>query len=55
MDVAAMSVVMKNSQVRQAASTAILQKVMDVNKQQMQKMLEMSVEPHIGGNVDIRI
>ncbi len=55
MDVAALSVVMKNSQIRQSASTAVLQKVMDISKDQMQKMLEMSVTPHIGGNVDIRI
>lgn len=46
---------MSQNQIRQNASMAVMKKVMDVTQDQMAKMLEMSVSPHLGGNVDIRI
>lgn len=55
MDIAALSVVMHNSAIKQNASMAVMKKVMDLNKESIQKTLEMSLTPHIGANVDIRI
>lgn len=55
MDVAALSMAMHQSQIKQAVSISVLKMAMDSETQSMQKMLEMAVTPHIGGNVDIRI
>lgn len=58
MDIAALSVVMHQSRIRQAASLSVMKRVMEmsqVHMQEMQKMLEMAVTPHLGANVDIRI
>ncbi len=55
MDVAGISMLASQSQIRTDASMAVLKKVMEVSQEQLAKMLEMSVEPHLGANVDIRI
>lgn len=55
MDIAALSMAMHQSQIKQAISISVLKMAMDSETQNMQKMLEMAVTPHIGGNVDIRI
>lgn len=55
MDIAALSIAMHQSQIRQAASVSVLKMAMDSEKIHMQKLLEMAVTPHIGANVDIRI
>lgn len=58
MDVAALSVVMANQQVRQQAGVQLAAKVMDTAKVQSQeliKMMEQSVTPDIGRSIDIRL
>lgn len=59
MDIAGLSVVMKNQQVRQDASFAVMNKVMDVVKQQgeqLSEMVDQSSAPHptLGSNIDLR-
>lgn len=55
MDIAALSIAMHQNQLQQAVSISVLKMAMNSETQNMQKMLEMAVTPHIGGNVDIRI
>lgn len=55
MDIAGISMLVSQSQVRTDASMAVLKKVMDASQDQLAKMLEMSVSPHLGANVDIRV
>ena len=58
MDIAGVSVYMKQSQLAQQASIAITRKIMDVseqNSQQMIQMLEKSFNPDLGNNIDIRV
>lgn len=58
MDIAALSAVMMNSQVRQQASIQVAAKVMDTAKVQgaeLVRMMEQSVTPHVGRSVDIRL
>ncbi|WP_163539829.1 YjfB family protein [Gracilibacillus sp. YIM 98692] len=57
MDVAAMSVIMSQSQVKQQASVSLMDKALNQAEQQssdMVKMLEASAQPHKGGNIDIK-
>ncbi|CAM3280840.1 MULTISPECIES: YjfB family protein [Saccharibacillus] len=57
MDIAALSVAMSQTAFRQQASTQVMNISMDQAKQQgeqMAKMLETSVAPHVGGSIDIR-
>lgn len=58
MDIAALSVVMANNQVREQASISIAAKVMDTAKVQSSeliKMMEQSVAPDIGRSIDIKL
>ncbi|MGY0691264.1 YjfB family protein [Virgibacillus sp. FSP13] len=62
MDVAAMSVVMANSQLRSDASLAIMDKSMGVMEQQGQQMMEMLqksavpvTHPTLGNAIDVKI
>lgn len=55
MDIAALSVVMHQAQFRQDASVAVLKKVMDTAEDNMARMLETAVNPHLGGNLDLKI
>lgn len=58
MDIAALSIGHQQSKVAIQSSLMVLKKVMDGGEDQMQKMVKMmenSVTPHLGGNVDIRI
>lgn len=65
MDIAALSVIMSQGQVRQQADLSVLKLAMDVASTQgammtallgeTAKSLEMSVQPHLGGSVDIRV
>lgn len=58
MDIAALSAVMANQQVRQQASISVAAKVMDTAKVQsaeLIKMMEQSVTPDIGRSIDIRL
>ncbi len=57
MDVAAMSVIMTQAQVKQQASVSLMDKALDQAETQssdMIKMMETSMQPHLGGNVDVK-
>lgn len=57
MDIAALSMVLSQANVRQEATMSVMKKTMDQaesNGQSLVKMLEQSVQPHIGGSVDIK-
>lgn len=57
MDIAALSMVLSQASVRQEATMSVMKKTMDQaesNGQNVVKMLEQSVLPHIGGSVDIK-
>ena len=63
MDIAGLSTIMKTSELQGQVGTAVLSKAMNVNEElgaglvQMidAAAMEQSVNPHIGGNIDIRI
>lgn len=57
MDIAALSMVLSQASVRQEATMSVMKKTMDLaesNGQNVVKMLEQSVQPHIGGTVDLK-
>ncbi len=57
MDIAALSIGLKQAQLVQAASTSIMKKAMDtaqVQAQDMLKIMEQSVRPQVGTTVDIK-
>lgn len=57
MDIAALSMSLSQMNVRQEASVLVTKKVMDqaeTNSASVVKMLEQSVQPHIGGSVDFK-
>ncbi|WP_208587574.1 YjfB family protein [Gracilibacillus suaedae] len=57
MDIAAMSIAMNQSQVKQQASVSLMDKALDQAESQssdMVKMLESSMQPHLGSNIDIK-
>ncbi|UOQ85190.1 YjfB family protein [Gracilibacillus salinarum] len=57
MDVAAMSIAMNQANVKQQASISLMGKAMDQAETQsnsMIKMLESSMQPHLGKNIDIK-
>lgn len=65
MDIAAMSTMLSQSSIQQQASLSVLKLSMDTAKiqavnmaemlQQSTKDMEMSVHPHLGGNIDIKL
>lgn len=58
MDIAALSMSLSQMNVRQEASVLVTKKVMDqaeTNSANVVKMLEQSVQPHIGGSLDLRL
>ncbi len=58
MDIAALSISMKQASLAQQVSIAVTKKVMDtaeVNAQALTKMMEQSVNPNLGKNVDISV
>lgn len=58
MDIAALSVVMKNADLTQNVSLAVTKKAMDVsegNAQDLIKMMELSVNPNLGSTLDIKV
>ena len=64
MDIAALSMTMKQGQVQQAASVSVLKMAMDNAPQNgedftrmiqsVTRVMEQSVTPHLGNNLDIR-
>ncbi|HHY64533.1 MAG TPA: putative motility protein [Clostridiaceae bacterium] len=58
MDIAAMSISLHQARLSREAGIAVLKKAMtstETMAQDLLKMLEQSVTPHLGQNVDIRI
>lgn len=58
MDIAAMSTIMAQSNIKQLAGIALTKKVMDIAEVQntnMIKMMEQSVNPNLGSNIDIKL
>lgn len=58
MDIAALSVVMANSQVRQQVSVQLAAKVMDTSKTQADALIrtmEQSVQPNVGKSIDVNL
>ncbi|WP_105619828.1 YjfB family protein [Vallitalea okinawensis] len=58
MDIAALSTAMSQMSLAQEVSVAVTSKAMDMTEQTgdaMRHMLEQSVTPHIGGNIDIQV
>lgn len=58
MDVAAVSTIMAQNQIKQQAGIQLAAKVMDIAKVQsaeLIKMMEQSVTPDIGRSIDIRL
>lgn len=58
MDIAAISTIMAQGRVKQQAGIALAKQVMDVAKVQNQniiKMMEKTVTPHKGVNIDTRL
>ena len=56
MDIAGYSVAHASANVQQSVSVAMLSKTLDVQQMQgdqLTKMMEMSVNPSVGGNIDI--
>ena len=57
MDIAALSMSLSHMNVRQEASVLVTKKVMDqaeTNSASVVKMLKQSVQPHIGGSIDLK-
>ncbi|WP_142827609.1 YjfB family protein [Planococcus soli] len=57
MDIAALSMAMSQMNVRTEANVSIMKKTIDqaeTNGQDVVKMLEQSVRPHVGSRLDIR-
>lgn len=65
MDIAAMSTMISQSSIQQQASLSVLKLSMDSAKvqaadlaemlQQSTQAMEISVNPHLGGNIDIKL
>ncbi len=58
MDVAGLSTIMKNGQLMQDVSVRVLSMSLDnleAAGDGMRKMMEMSVNPSVGGNIDISL
>lgn len=65
MDIAALSVLSQQAQVKQQASLSVMKMVMDSSTQQTQsvletvaettKALELSVNPQLGNNLDVSV
>ena len=58
MDIAKLSIMMSQSQLKQQASISVMKQTMDhaeMQSEQMIQMLQQSVQPHLGGNIDVRV
>lgn len=58
MDIGALSMALSQMNVRTEANVSIMKKTIDqaeTNGQDVVKMLEQSVQPHIGSSIDLRI
>lgn len=58
MDIAALSISMKQSQLAQNVSLALMRKVLNtstMNSQELIKMMELNANSDLGGNIDVKI
>lgn len=58
MDIAALSISMKQASLAQQVSIALTKKVMDTtegNAQALTKLMEQSVNPNLGKNIDVSV
>ncbi|MDF2673076.1 MAG: hypothetical protein K0R09_1341 [Clostridiales bacterium] len=58
MDITALSISMKQAQLAQDVSLALIKKVMNVstdNNLQLIKMMELSTNPNLGSNIDLKV
>jgi Putative motility protein len=58
MDIAALSVMMNQSQLQQQNSLSVMKMVMNTAEQNsvdFTKMLEQSVQPHLGNTIDLKL
>ncbi|MGB7604875.1 MAG: YjfB family protein [Lutisporaceae bacterium] len=58
MDIAALSISMKQASLYQQVGIALTKKVMDTNEgnlQALMKIMELSVNPNLGKNIDISV
>jgi Putative motility protein len=58
MDIAALSVMMNQSQLKQQASISVMKMAMNTAEQngaELTKMLEQSVQPHLGSSIDLKL
>ncbi|KAB2953429.1 putative motility protein [Heliorestis acidaminivorans] len=65
MDIAALSILMNQSQVRQQASMSVLKMAMDMSKVQSvdlekmidsnKKTMELSIQPELGSHIDVKL
>ncbi len=58
MDIAALSISMKQSQLSQQVSLALVKKTMEVsteNTQALIKMMELNVNPNLGSKIDFMV
>lgn len=65
MDIAAMSIMLSQAKVQQQASISVMKMAMDTSKvqrndmvqmvQENTKMMEQSIQPHLGKNIDVQV
>lgn len=58
MDIAALSTGLSQTNLKQAVSISVLKMSKDqaeINGQALIKMMEQSVQPHLGGNIDMKV
>jgi Putative motility protein len=58
MDIAALSVAMNQSQIQQQASISVMKMAMnnaEQNSVELTKMLEQSVQSHLGSSIDLKL
>jgi hypothetical protein len=58
MDIAALSVVLNQSQIQQEATMSVMKMAMNTaedNSANLTKMLEQSVQPHLGSKIDLKL
>ncbi|ANX13690.1 putative motility protein [Fictibacillus arsenicus] len=58
MDIAALSIAMNQSQVQQQASISVMKMAINTAEQngaELTKMLEQSVQPHLGSSIDLKL
>ncbi|BAM48011.1 MAG: putative motility protein [Amphibacillus sp.] len=58
MDIAKLSILMNQTQLKQQASMSVMKQTMDqaeIQSEQMIQMLQQSVQPHLGAHIDVKI